>query len=561
MMFKNLGIGTKTTIFVSIILSAMITSAAIGIASFENIDHKTLLLEERNIPLNKHVSDLTESQMRQTIRYETAMKSALLGDWEQYEKAKQDFENQDKLAMDTFGSAIKLADDVLASDKSAETQELYTEIKADLIEARDAQIEFDHMIMERFEELENGDPKLVAAEETDKTHMIEAREKLSTLIHERFDKNIGAIETTSNDATIIQIIGTISAIAVGAVSILLIRKMIAPIRSIVDTMQKISEGDLTVQIMQSKSKDEIGMLNESFGKMVQRLKGTVTKIQSGAQEVASTSEELSASSEELTSSINEISSSVQNISQGSQKQAAKLSEANNNAVAVLGEDNSGAQKALEGMERINAVVETAISDIKNLGEESKKITTVVDVINKIADQTNLLALNAAVEAARAGEAGRGFAVVADEVRRLAEQSAGSTKEINTLVNSIQNAIEDTTQKIESSMNEAKSSREVVDKSLNALIDMSDSIKTVTSISQDNASATEETSAAVDEQTSATTSIASAATNLTELASKLQTITEEFKINDENIEQSQPPADKSDAEPKKINILQRVKGKA
>lgn len=195
--------------------------------------------------------------------------------------------------------------------------------------------------------------------------------------------------------------------------------------------------------------------------------------------------------------------------------------------------------------------------IRELADRSREITTVLEVIRKIADQTNLLALNATIEAARAGEAGQGFAVVADEVKRLAEGSARSSEEIAELIAKIQEDAQSTVESIESSTKEVAEGRIVIDKALRSLNEIASKVKDVSinvldvanttktqvseieklskaaseiaAVSEQNASATEQASAATEQQISGTQEIIASIQNMTIMAEDLSHTVSTFKL--------------------------------
>jgi methyl-accepting chemotaxis protein len=219
------------------------------------------------------------------------------------------------------------------------------------------------------------------------------------------------------------------------------------------------------------------------------------------------------------------------------------------------------------MNKIIKVTNDSAQKVRELAQKTTEITTVLDVIKQIADQTNLLALNAAIEAARAGEAGRGFAVVADEVRRLAESSAKSSEEIDTKLKQIQEDAQIVVEDIETSATEVNQGKLVIESSLKSLDEIatqirgiSDNVKRlsdsaqeevtkvkvvstnaaeIAAVAEENASATEEASAAVEQQTAQTQEIAASANQMSELSEQLQKLISKFKLNAENTETKDP----------------------
>lgn len=375
--------------------------------------------------------------------------------------------------------------------------------------------------------------------------------------------------------------GIIMQAVVGIPAYFVARSITKPILKMASLAEKIGQGDLTVEMAESRSSDELGNLTQAFNHMITNLRTLVRQLRESSSLVASNSEQVVSSTEQMNSSVQQISSTIQQISKGSQTQAQEL-EATSKVVTKLTRDmrnlaskagmtadltkevgvisESGSKSASEAdfkMSKIISVTNESAKKIKELAERSGEITAVLEVIRKIADQTNLLALNAAIEAARAGEAGRGFAVVADEVKRLAEGSAKSSEEIDGLIKQIQDDARDTVESIEGGSKEISEGRIVIDKALKALNEIASKVREVSvnvmdvanttqaqvveieqlsksaseiaAVSEQNASATEEASAATEEQTAGTQEISASVQRMASMADDLSKIASGFKL--------------------------------
>lgn len=315
-----------------------------------------------------------------------------------------------------------------------------------------------------------------------------------------------------------------------------------------------AEGNLKdIDRIKARGRDEIGEMTVAFQKMSSRFRDAVLQIMESSRHLVSASEQLAASAEGLrngsgnqASQSQQVATSMSEISQTIIEMAKNAGEASSAAgeaseVASYGKDTSG--YTINAIESSAAVVREASDIIGALGNRSKEIGDIVSVITEIADQTNLLALNAAIEAARAGEQGRGFAVVADEVRKLAERSGRATEEIREKISLIQTDTERSVQSMQGSRGEVEKAVKLVNavsQSFSSIVDasvkVSDMVQRIAAATEEQSSATEEVSQTMESisvvsQTSSREAvrISEAASALHGLATDLKKVTEWFNV--------------------------------
>ena len=330
--------------------------------------------------------------------------------------------------------------------------------------------------------------------------------------------------------------------------------MVSYLKEMATVSEAIARGELNVQVHPRSSRDTLA---NAFMKMVDGLRTLVSNVRdsasqvsSGSNQVASASEEsaklsvqASSSIDEVTSTMHEMSVNVQNMVKSTQMQASSVSETSSSIDEMVAsiqrvadtakvlldisqrsreEVQAGIatmQKTTEGLNRINDSIESSAGIIDVLGTRADDIGKIIEVIDDLAEQTNLLALNAAIEAARAGEHGLGFAVVAEEVRKLAEKSASSTKEISELIQSIQKEARRAVENMDKSTN-------IVNEGLSLGGDLNGALKKISNVVTEVFKFAQEIGAATNEQSQGSSQIAKATTRLNELTHEINSAVEE-----------------------------------
>ncbi len=345
--------------------------------------------------------------------------------------------------------------------------------------------------------------------------------------------------------------------------------------------QQIAGGDLTAEPIHLKNKDEIGELAHSFNVMLVNLREMIAQVSLTSKKVAVSSEELSATSEQSAQVSETIAQAIQQVAVGAENQSrnalhssdlirnvtAGVRQVTVNAQSVANASVETTYKAKDGavimdssiveIETVNENIQDVAGRIKHLGVRSKEIGQIVGVITQIAEQTNLLALNAAIEAARAGEHGRGFAVVADEVRKLAEQSKESSEQIKHLVTTILTETEQTVMSMDGTVEQSSKGIAAIksveqtfediqcavndvtlqiqelstatEQMAGSMEQIASSVDEITSITTETASQTQQVSVSMEEQSASSGEITASATSLAKLAEELQQSVQKFKI--------------------------------
>ncbi|MCF5470186.1 HAMP domain-containing protein [Pseudomonas syringae] len=333
---------------------------------------------------------------------------------------------------------------------------------------------------------------------------------------------------------------------------LITRQITVPLNETVIAARRIADGDLT-QDTHTTRQDELGLLQNTMQHMTVSLRGLIGGIGNGVTQIATAAEELSAVSEQTSAGVtlqknevdqvatamNQMSSTVQEVARNTEDASRAAKQASERAA----HGSSVVQHATREIGQLAGEVKQLGEAMQRLTEDSGKIGSVIDVIKAVAEQTNLLALNAAIEAARAGEQGRGFAVVADEVRSLAQRTQNSTTEIEALILTLQQGTGAASGLMDASLQRTEGTVVLARQAEQALVEINQSIGTIEQMSQQISAAAEQQSAVTDEinrsvlsvrdiadqSASATEQSAASTVELARLGTNLQSMVARFRI--------------------------------
>lgn len=399
---------------------------------------------------------------------------------------------------------------------------------------------------------------------------------------EKMTETGNGILDRSATSFMLTIVLSIAAILAGiAIALAVAQSISRPIGLLKGRMQELESGNFSEEPLQLQSRDEIQALVAAANSMNSQFNHIIKEISQVSEQVSSRSEELNQSADEVKAGSEQVSTTMEELASGAESQAGRASQLStmmtdfNKRTLDANEDGGQAETAATGvmqmtdegsrlmnqsaeqMEHIDEIVQNAVQKVQGLDRQSQDISKLVSVIQSIAEQTNLLALNAAIEAARAGEHGQGFAVVANEVRKLAEQVSSSVSEITTIVmniqsesNAVSGSLQDGYEQVAAGTAQIRETRETFEQISQAVHQVSANIQSVSghlqvmqessnemgvfteeiaAVSEESAAGIEQTSATSQQTTSSMEQVADGARELSEMAETLNHLVRQFKI--------------------------------
>ncbi|MDD2891463.1 MAG: methyl-accepting chemotaxis protein [Candidatus Gracilibacteria bacterium] len=534
-MFRNFTIARR--LFVAQVILAIIIIISLGtvhnlIVGFESIISRDLEVEILSERAEKLVLEVRKSEKDVLLNIGTSAKQEkYLSEWKKSIIKTLEVYDQIKATNSDFSDTVVKLEEGIEKYKTDAQSILESAITGKFVSANEANIIMTDIVKPIVHKVQ------------------EDTESMITVAKQESEVRKSDIEIKSRIAEVVMVVIS----TIGILFLWITTKGIqASLKAMESQVNHLKNKDLTV-VFDESGKDEISFINRRLNEMLRSLRSSFGNVIDESNKLHDMSDNTSAAASQLKSAVHgqaeatsSIAASFEELAVSGESigcQAATLAEKAEESLKLVADGNALVEVVSRVMGNLGGTMETSSQQVVFLSQKSKEIENIVHVIQEIASQTNLLALNAAIEAARAGEQGRGFAVVADEVRKLAEKTSLSTGDIEKLVSEIQGYVQSVTAGIHDIQAEMKDAQSGMNKTRDTFIAIASASSGVDSASRDITSAIQEQSSATQEvaihveqiaqtseETSATTdSLAEMANHLSESASNLQRVTQQFKI--------------------------------
>ena len=533
-MFSNVKIGTRLIISFSVMLILMVMISGLSMLNFNNINKKFHSITEVKYPQTLILNDI-QGQINDVAR---ALRNAIiltdsLQSKKELDRIATARHNVDK-DLEQLGSMIDSSEGKVLLETIKEKRKAYAEAQKETI-----------TLLESGKK-EDAAQVLVGKLRLQQNGYFGSVDKMKDFLVKEVQNATNAVELTHKSATLVNIILLAASLLITVVVCYLTTTSITvPLRKAVQVNQSVADGDLSVTVVIDR-KDEIGQLNESALRMVENLRGLIGNLARTSDQVAAAAYQLNESSEQIATASEKVASQAGNVATAGEEMAAtsgdiaqncnRAAESAQLATNVATEGSAVVKLTVDVMKRITDKVQASAQTVAGLGTRSDQIGKIIGTIEDIADQTNLLALNAAIEAARAGEQGRGFAVVADEVRALAERTTLATKEIGEMIRNIQQetkgavrTMEEGVREVENGTKEAERSGASLQEILDQINEVATQVNQIATAAEEQTATTSEISSNIHQMSEVVQQTARGAQDSSQSAGMLSRLADELKV--------------------------------
>jgi len=489
MTLRNLGIAPRASLCFALMALLVLFLGVMSLNKMADLNNSTLSIAKDGLTPTRLLGELADTTTRfRTMSY-LIMVNRSQADIDKADARLEVLTNKAKRIVDDYAPLVSGAEEAAKFREFKEALGNYLTAQDKLRQASQAKREAE------IAELIRGDLKRYS-------------DQMAPLVEwllevNRKDSEAAVAESSNNYVAarnVIIAVLVLTAIMTALLAVILTRSIVRPLNDAVRAAEDVARGDLT-QTIHTQGRDEVTRLQQALKTMQANLRDTLQQISGSATQVASAAEELNAVTEEGSRALAQQNDEIEQAATAVNEMTAAVEEVANNAVSTSTASQQSSASAIQGRQRVqetvNAIqqmnndVEVTAEQIRSLADQTRDIGKVLDVIRAIAEQTNLLALNAAIEAARAGEAGRGFAVVADEVRALAHRTQQSTQEIEVMVSGIQQGSSQAVASMQNSSVRAQSTLDVARSAGDALEEITRSVSEISDRNLVIASAAEE----------------------------------------------------------------------